>query len=258
MPRTRKTTHVSSRTRKQTSARTLRNRGGNPATKKLIMIGLVGIIAKAIYERREDIITLFNKARVKGPKKKKEAEKPIKPIMAKPGSEGIYPTGVIMGARAEKPTLSLLYRFPFILVWGFDNIMLDDLKTEFPKFIMNAEIQDLRGEKTQYEKQKQYKTTQQCRVESDIVRLYKKNTPCVCFIDGSLKEFEFPNDDNIFVIWRQSGVSEPSYREVSLNRILQRTSVVKTKFIKKQENTTKEDLIKEIKQLLIEGNPLTL
>ena len=179
MPRTRKTTPVSSRTRKQTSARTLRNRGGNPATKKLI-ISLAGIIAAAIFSQKDEIMSLF------------------------------------MGERAEKAKLSLLYRFPFILVWGVDNTMLDDLKTEFPKFIMNAEIQDLREKKTQYEKQKlykkqkQYKTTQQCRVESDIVRLYKKNTPCVCFIDGSLKEFEFPNDDNIFVIWGERGVSEPS------------------------------------------------
>jgi hypothetical protein len=48
MPRTRKTTPVSCRTRKQTSARTLRNRGGNPATKKAVIKGLTSLLAPVI------------------------------------------------------------------------------------------------------------------------------------------------------------------------------------------------------------------
>lgn len=83
MPRTkRKTTPVLSRTRKQTSARTVRNRGrnrgGNPASKKLLKrlaIILIPAITVALASRYEKIVSLLQELRA-GPKKKivEEAE----------------------------------------------------------------------------------------------------------------------------------------------------------------------------------------
>lgn len=93
MPRTRKTTPVSSRTRKQTSARTLRNRGGTSVTKKALIKGLTSWLAPvictaigaALYKRKKLQSLLMG-----------EEPKPKKPIVFVAENWGVNSTSRLL------------------------------------------------------------------------------------------------------------------------------------------------------------------